>query len=353
MTADRIGVVVIGTGGMGQLHAQNCAESPDAELVGLYDVVPEAARRVAAQFGVKKVYESLNDAVGESRADAVIVATPNMFHRESVVAALQAGRHCLCEKPLAVHAADIEAMIAARDRSGRLLMTAQHLRFEERSRTLKRMIDAGRLGDVYYTRAWWLRRRFAPTTPGFLTRVQAGRGPGMDLGVHVLDLALHLLGQPTPVSVSGVATCQLGRRPDVTNQWGTYAPEAFEVEDFAAGLIRFASGAALSLEVSWLLNMVEPELYSIWLHGTEGGVRWPDLRLAHVQDGALVDTQVVSGLGAEGHRDELRAFLAAIRSGGPSPVPAEQSLTVARVLEALYASAESGREMRLDAAPRG
>jgi predicted dehydrogenase len=322
MKSDPIGVVVIGTGGMGQLHVQNCVESPDAELVGVYDVAPEAARRVAAQFGVKKVYESLIDAVGEPRADAVIVATPNVFHRESVVAALEVGKHCLCEKPLAVRAADIAAMIAARDRSGRLLMTAQHLRFEERSRTLKRMIDAGRLGDVYYTRAWWLRRRFAPTTPGFLTRAQAGRGPGMDLGVHVLDLALHLLDQPTPVSVSGVATCQLGRRPDVTNQWGTYAPAAFEVEDFAAGLIRFADGAALSLEVSWL-STCRAELCSVGCTGRRRGCAGRTC-VAHVQEGAWSTRKWSAAWDGRPPQPPARVSRA-IRSGGPSPRTRGQS----------------------------
>ena len=345
---DLVRFVVLGTGGIGRLHLRLLRENPCAAVVGVYDVLPDVARQAAALFGVQRVYGSLAEAVGESKADAVIVCTPNLFHKEGVVAALAAGKHCLCEKPLAASPADIRAMIAARDRSGKLLMTAQHMRFEQRSRTLKRLIDAGRLGDVYYTRAWWLRRRLAPTTPGFLRKQQAGRGPGMDIGVHVLDLALHFLDQPQPVSVTGVAACRLAHRADVANQWGHFRSEDFEVEDFAAGLIRFADGSALSLETSWLLNMIEPELYAVWLHGTQGGVRWPELKLSHVQDGLLVDTQVVSEVGGDGHKHEQIAFIDAIRQSGPSPVPAEQSLTVAEVLAALYESAETGREVRLD-----
>ncbi len=340
-------VVVIGTGGIGKYHIRTWQAQPEVEVIGVYDREEAVATRVAEEFKVDRVYRSLADAVGDA-ADVVDICTPNMFHAEGTIAALNAGKHVLCEKPLAPRAADIRAMIAARDRAGRLLMTCQHMRFEQRTRALRRVIGAGRLGDVYYARAWWLRRRGAPTTPGFLTRAQAGFGPGMDLGVHVLDLAMHLMGGPRPVSVSGVAPCALAHRPDACNQWGSFRAADYEVEDFAAGFVRFEGGAALSLEVSWLLNMVEPESYHVALHGTEGGVRWPELKLAHVQDGLLVDSQIASETGTDGHRYALAAFAEAVRTGGPSPVPAEESLTVARILEGLYESAASGREVRLE-----
>jgi len=133
----------------------------------------------------------------------------------------------------------------------------------------------------------------------------------------------------------------------VANEWGAFQARDFEVEEFAAGFIRFETGAALSLEVSWLLNMIEKEQYGVWLFGTEGGAQWPDLKLACVQDGLLVDAAVVSQTGADGHKNELAACADAVLHGKPSPVPAEQSLTVARMLAALYESAETGREVRL------
>jgi len=348
MTAETVRVVIVGTGGIGKCHLRQWNELPDVQVVGAFDTNTDAAQRAAKQFNVPRVYKSLDEIVALSEVDAVDVCTPNMFHKEGVLAALQAGKHCLCEKPLAVHPDDIREMIAARDKSGKILATIQHMRFEDRTRALKRTIDAGRLGDVYYSRAWWLRRRMAPNTPGFIRKEQAGYGPGMDLGVHVLDLAMHLLDHPQPHSVTGIAPCMLGRRPDVANQWGSWKPEDFQVEDFAAAFIRFKNGSALSLEVSWLLNMIEPERYSVWLHGTEGGACWPDLNIAHVQDDLLVDSRITSDLKSDGHKNEMAAFLDAIRNGGPSPVPTEQSLTVARILAALYESAESGHEVLLD-----
>jgi predicted dehydrogenase len=345
-TPDVVRVVLIGAGGIGKYHAQLWRETPNTELIGVYDTVPQAAKETAEKHGVKRVYASLEEAVNESRADAIDVCTPNRAHTPVVVAALNAGKHCLCEKPLAATAADIRQMIAARDRSGKLLMTTQQFRFEPRSVALKKLIDAGDLGEVYYTRAWWLRRRRAPTTPGFLSKQQAGHGPGLDIGVHVLDLAMHFLGHPEPATVSGVAVCKLAHQKDVANQWGAFRAADFEVEDFAAAFIRFKNGAVLSLEVSWLLNVNEAESHGVCLHGTAGGAHWPDLKLNLVREGLLLDTQIVSHTGADGHKHALPAFCDAIRTGGPSPVPAEQSLTVARILEALYASAETGSEVR-------
>lgn len=347
MKPDLVRVVLIGTGGFGKAHARLWQQTPGAELVGVYDSAPEVAQQAAEKLELKRVYRSLEEAVGEPRADAVDVCTPNRAHAPVAIAALDAGKHCLCEKPLAPTAEEIRRMIVARDRSGKLLMTAQHMRFEQRSLALKKLIDAGDLGRVYYARARWLRRRMAPTTPGFLSREQAVHGPGLDLGVHVLDLAMHFMGHPKPTAVSGFTARELARQQNVGNQWGQYRSEDFEVEDFAAALIRFAGGAALTLEVSWLFNMSEPETCAVSLHGTGGGACWPDLRLNCVREGLLVNSQIISNTADEGHKNELEAFCDAIRGGGRSPVPAEQSLTIARILEALYASAESHREVRL------
>lgn len=347
MQRDPVRIVLIGAGNFGTYHLRKWRKVVGAEVVGVYDQRPEVAEAAADEHDIKRVYRSLSTAVADSDVDAVDICTPNMRHRECVLAALEAGKHCLCEKPLAAHAADIEAMLAARDRSGRILMTAQHLRFEPQTLALKRVLATGRLGHVYYSRAVWLRRRLAPTTAGFLTRAQGGFGPGMDIGVHILDLTLHLLGQPQPVSVSGYATRQLAHEASGVNEWGPYDVRQFEVEDLAVGLVRFADGGVLVLEVSWLLNMLEKESRGIWLHGTEGGVRWPELTFAHVQDELLVDSQVVSQFAGDGYINEMTAFVDAIRTGGPSPVPAEESRSAARVLEGLYQSAESGREIRL------
>lgn len=345
---DVVRLVQVGTGGFGRIHARLWNETPGAKLVGIYDVVPEAARRVAQEFEVPRVFTSLEEALSQDDVDAIDCCTPVRFHTPVVVAALEAGKHCLCEKPLSADPGEVEKMIAARDRSGKLLMTAHHMRFDSRAQALKRLIDAGHLGEIYYARAWWLRRRLAPTTPGLLTKSQGIYGPGLDLGVHVLDLSLFFMSHPQAVSVSGFSTQRLARLPDVSNQWGPYQAAHYEVEDFAAALIKFEKDTALSLEVSWLLNMGEKELTSVWLHGTAGGARWPEVELNRAEKGLLLNTHALDVKGDDGHRNEFIAFCDAVRKGGPSPVPAEHSLQVARILNALYDSAKTGREVRFD-----
>ena len=153
------------------------------------------------------------------------------------------------------------------------------------------------------------------------------------------------MGYPEPTSITGVTAHKIGQQDDVANQWGRYQREDFQVEDFAAAMIRFQNGAALSLETSWLLNMIEPEIRRIWLHGTVGGAIWPNLQINHVEQGLLLNTQITSETGGDGHQNELAAFCDAIRDDQPSPVPAEQSLRVARIIEGLYVSAESGQHV--------
>ncbi len=345
MQPNPIRVIVVGTGGIGDYHVRIWNELPNAKLVGVFDVNHDLATKVAAKYNIPKTYPSLEDAVTDDNVDAIDICTPNMFHKQGVITALSAGKHCLCEKPLAVSPTEIEEMIATRDASGKLLCTIQHMRFEERTTALKRIIDAGHLGDVYYSRAWWLRRRMAPTTPGFLRKDQAGFGPGIDLGVHMLDLAMFLLNHPRPISASATISHKLGPLPNPNNEWGPYDHTQFEVEDFIAGFVRFENGAALSLEASWLLNMKPSELRGIWLHGTAGGATWPDLEIAHALDQSLVDSRIITPTADNGHKNQLSAFADAIITGGSSPVPAEQSLTVAHTLTALYNSAAQNKEL--------
>jgi predicted dehydrogenase len=344
---EKLRVALIGAGGFGGYHLRTWKEVEDARVVGVYDIAREAARKAAALHELPKAYASLEAVLADAEVDAVDVCVPNRAHAQVAIAAMEAGKHCLCEKPLAAAPAEIERMIAARDAAGRILMTAQHLRFEQRSVAFKRIIDAGRLGEIYYTRAFWLRRRMLPVTPGFLSKEQSGGGPCIDIGVHVLDLAMHLMGFPRPVAVSAISVRRLAQDAGRFNEWGPYDVEKMNVEDFAAGFIRFDNGAALSLEVSWMLNMEQRESYGVHLFGSEGGGRWPDLTFSREQDGLLIDEHITNADEGHGHRNEMQAFVRAVHADGPSPVPAEQSLTVARILEAMYRSAETGREVRL------
>lgn len=349
--AKTLKVGVIGVGGIAKTHFPGWEQSPHAELVALSDVVPEVLDRVAEAQGVKLRYEKPEDLIANKDIDIVDICTPNMYHAPLAIAALEAGKHVLCEKPLAPTPADVKKMIAARDKSGKLLMTAQHFRFQGTSKALKAEIDQGILGEIYHARSWMLRRSGAPTRPGFIEKKHSGGGPCIDIGVHILDLTLWMMGNPRPLCVSGVTQDRLRRLPGAFSNWGGPIPPNWDVEEFASAFVRFANGATLILEVSWLLHhKTTGEDMQMWLYGDRGGAHWPSNEILTTNNKTRqhLNTQLVNAEGGEPHAKECMAFAEAVALGKPSPVPAEQSLDVIAVLDGLYRSAASGKEVTIE-----
>jgi len=275
------------------------------------------------------------------------VCTPNNAHAPAVLAGFANKKHVLCEKPLAITPAEVVKMVAASRKARRLLMCAQHMRFDGTSQGLKKWIDAGHMGDIYYARAWLNRRRNVPAWGAFLSKKASGGGPGVDLGVHALDLTMWLMGNFEPVSVSGIAPCKLAKIPGIFNEWGAYRPRQMEVEDFAVGLVRFKNGAALTLEASWMMNIHAPSEAATWVYGTQAGAKWPSLEIVEERDGTLTEGKIANAPKAEGHEAEIAAFHDAVVNRKPSPVPPRQTLAVIKVLDGLYRSHKTGREVSL------
>ena len=345
-------VGVIGVRGIANTHFPGWRDSPHTELCALADVDATVLSAKGTDLGISKLYQDPYELIADPDIAIVDICTPNMYHAPLAVAALDAGKHVLCEKPLAPTPDKIEEMIKARDRSGKLLMTAQHFRFEGSARAMKAQIEAGRLGHIYHARSWMLRRSGAPTRATFIEKKHSGGGPCIDIGVHILDLTLWMMGHPRPVSVSGVTQDRLRRLPGAFSNWGGPIPASWDVEEFAAAFVRFDTGATLVLEVSWLLNhpKTHGEDMQMWLYGEDGGAHWPANVILKTDNSTRqhFDMQLQNKEGGEPHALECIAFAEAIVSGQPSPVPPEQSLDVIRILDALYRSASEGREIRLD-----
>lgn len=350
--AKKLKVGVIGVGGIAGGHFPGWKESPHTELAAFADVRPDVLKRVGEAQGVKKLYEKAEDLIADKSIDIVDVCTPNMYHTPLTVAALEAGKHVICEKPLAPTPADIKKMIAARDKSGKKLMTAQHFRYTGPAIALKAEIDHGALGQVYHARSWMLRRAGAPLGPGFIQKQHSGGGPCIDIGVHILDLTLWMMGNPRPVTVSGVTTDRLSKLPGTFSAWGGRIPETFDVEEFAAAFVRFENGATLMLEVSWLLHHKnQGEDMQMWLYGDQAGAHWPSNELFKPNNATMqhmnIQLTMSDGRGHP-HAKECMAFAEAVVNDKPSPVPAEQSLDVIAILDGIYRSAASGREVALE-----
>jgi len=345
-------VAVIGVGGIAKTHMPGWVQSPLAEVVAGADISQEILDEFGKQYEVKRLTTDAAELINDPDIDIIDICTPNMYHEPLSVAALEAGKNVLCEKPLAPTPEAVQRMIDARDRSGKLLMTAQHQRFHGNSRAMKAEIMAGVLGQIYHARAWMLRRAAYPGRASFVQKRHSGGGPCIDIGVHVLDLTLWLMGNPKPVTVTGVSRKELANQPGVFTIWGGFPPpEGWDVEEFAAAFVRFENSATLMLEVSWLLHHdTHGEDQQIWLYGTEGGAHLPKCEVYQTnrQTKQLYNRKLqLTKDSMEPHALQCIEFAQAIVDGAPSPVPAEQSMQVMSILDAVYKSQEAGREIVL------
>ena len=346
-------VGLVGVGGISHTHMPGWAASEEAEVVAGSDISSEALEQWGALHNVSRLTTNADELFSDPDIDIIDLCVPNMYHAPLAIAALEAGKHVICEKPLAPTPQDIKRMIAARDKAGKQLMTAQHFRFAGVSQAMKAEIETGTLGDVYHARGWMLRRNGLIPTATFIEKKHSGGGPCIDIGVHILDLTLWLMGNPRPVAVSGVADARLAHLPGAFATWREgLIPGSFDVEDYAVAFVRFETGATLVLEVSWLLHHdIRGEDMQAWIYGDAGGCHWPSAQFLDTNyttrqfnNRTLQLTQDKM----EPHALECVEFAKAIAAGAPSPVPAEQSLQVLAILDGIYRSQAEGREVSIE-----
>jgi predicted dehydrogenase len=263
------------------------------------------------------------------------------------IAAFEAGKHVICEKPLAMNPDEGAAMVAAAKKAGKLFMTGFNNRFRGDTQVLKKYIVSGALGDIYYAKTGWLRRKGAPGMGSwFTTKAASGGGPLIDLGVHMLDLTLWLMGCPKAVSVTGSTYAMFGPKGEGSGSWGTaVAGGTYDVEDLAAAFIRLDSGATVILETSWISHIKQDVLYTN-LMGTKGGAEFDPLRIYTDMQGGSVDL-FPAFPDQSGHMMEIRHFIDCLVNGTELIATGEQGLEITRILDAIYKSAAQGKEITL------
>jgi predicted dehydrogenase len=320
---------------------------PDVELVAACDVNKAVAGKLAEDFDIPHVFTDFKELLALEEIDLVDICTPNKVHTPSILAALKASKHVICEKPLAVSVDEILAIREELRQTDRLLMTAQHHRFSEASVAIKAWCETGALGEVYHARVNATRRNHLPTSPGFIDPNLSGGGPCMDIGVHALDTALWLMNFPRPVRVSGRAHTNFAKGFEMPGAWGEWDRTLFGVEDFASGYVHFSNGSTMVLEASWLQHQEKEELNAT-LQGKKASMRWPSGHFHTVTNRTLVDGVVLPHPGRQpAHTEELIAFAEAIRHGRPSPVPIEQTIYVIAILEAIMKSSQLNEEVAM------
>jgi len=345
----KLRVGLIGAGNIAQVHMAGWDENQDAEVVAICDIKREACEDTAERWDVAKnaLFDDYETMLENVELDAVDICTPNAYHKPAAIAGFEAGCHVLVEKPVAISADQCRAMIEAGKQADRLLMVGQVVRFSVEGKTLRTWVDAGLVGDIYWGHCSYLRSRGVPGHGQFIDAEAAGGGPCYDVGVHVLDLALWLMDFPEPVSVSAATYLELADKPSLMK----HDPAKYTVpEDMAAGLIRFANGATISLQTSWALNVTEQAtVVNVIMCGDKAGLQYTPPTLVKEQHGMLVNysPQVPVDVSGSLFVAEIDAFVEAIIKGEPSPVPGEQALITQRILDGVYASGKAGEEVEV------
>ena len=343
-------VGLIGVGGIATwAHLPSLTHMDNIEVEAFADINEETLKTRAEQYNIKNTFTDYKKLLEMDEIDAVHVLTPNKVHMQPTIDALEAGKHVICEKPIARTVAEATKMKEASERTGKKLMIAQNYRFTNQAQCLKRFIDTDVLGEIYFARVWALRRRGIPGWGVFTDKEQQGGGPLIDIGVHALDLTLYLMGNPKPVTTSGMAVAKIGNTPGHVGLLGSWDHTKFTVEDYAAGFVRFEDGRSLILESSFAANIEPTEIVRSNLLGTKAGAELDDkLRIFGERCGALTNGEVFGYPEVNHFKEEFIAFYKSIEEDTPVPVPADQAINCLRILEGIYRSQDAGREIRMD-----
>lgn len=358
---DKVRIGIIGCGGIANnKHMPALHRLPDVELVAFCDIIVERAEKAAKEYGIEgaKVYEDYKELLKDETIDAVHVLTPNREHSFITVDALEAGKHVMCEKPMAINTEEAQKMLDAAKRTGKKLTIGYQNRYRPDSWYLKRACDNGDLGEIYYAKAHAIRRRAVPTWGVFLNEEEQGGGPLIDIGTHALDLTLWTMNNYEPKMVVGSVYKKLGDQRESGNAWGDWNPEEFTVEDSAFGYIVMKDGATIVLESSWALNSLDVDEAKTSLCGTKAGADMKGgLRINKVQYGKQVVENVnleAGGVaffdgGAANPEDiEARMWINAVKNDTDVVVKPEQAIVVTKILEAIYQSAREGKPVFFD-----
>ncbi len=348
--AKKVRIGVIGAGGIANgAHLPGYAQIPDeCEVVALCDIDPVALKKTAEKYPVRCTFDDHRKLLEMDEIDGVSVCTPNYAHHEITINALKAGKNVLCEKPIAMNAREGAEMVAAEKASGKFLQIGYNSRFAPTNQALKRFVDAGEIGDVYYARAQSMRIRGIPGWGVFIDKSKQGGGPLIDIGVHILDLTLWLMGHPKPIAASGVTYQKFGKRSDIVGFMGQWDYKKFTVEDMAAALIRLDNGATIVLESSFVANIKE-EIHNTTLLGSEGGLQTSPATITQEKYQSVYNFEPkVPNPHINTHYAEMKSFVECIRDGKQPLVTGEHGLMVAKIMDAIYQSAEANREVTID-----
>jgi len=363
----KLKIGIIGCGGIAnQKHMPALSKFPDiSEMSSFCDIIEDRALAAAQEYGAlgAKVYTDYKELLKSEEIDVAYVLTPNVTHCPITVAAFEAGKHVLCEKPMAHTSEDASMIMEAWKKSGKQFTIGYQNRFRPEVQSLHASCAAGELGDIYFAKAHAIRRRAVPTWGVFPNKALQGGGPLIDIGTHALDITLWMMDNYEPLSVSGSVFYEMGNLPESVegNLFGPWDPKTYEVEDSAFGLVKMKNGATIFLETAWVINMLDSREAATTVCGTKAGA---EIRsgMSYIED-ELIYNRSYHGLLTEEHLTpsgnvayfegasgepgylEAKQWLSAIINNASPLVRPEQAFVVTQILEGIYHSAQEGREI--------
>ena len=352
----RIGI--IGCGGIAtSKHMPSLAKVKEVEMVAFCDIIEERAINAAKKFGAEgsKSYVDYKELLKDETLDVVHVCTPNRSHSFITVDALEAGKHVMCEKPMAINSEEAKKMVDAAKRTGKMLTIGYQNRQRKDAKYLKAEADAGVFGDIYYAKATALRRRAVPTWGVFINEYEQGGGPLIDIGTHALDLTLWTMDNYKPKYCVGTTYHKLNSQTESANVFGQWKPEEFTVEDSAFGFIVMENGATINLESAWAINMTDTKEACTTICGTKAGAKMLDqgvLEINGVNHNTMYESRPnLDGKGVPFYDagsynpadEEAKKWINAILTGTQPTVLPEQAYCVTQILEGIYESAKTGK----------
>lgn len=351
-----LGAATVGCGNMGRRHHSAVYNNIEGcRLVATCDIIAERAQAVAEENGADFWTTDYKTLLNNPDIDVIAIATPNILHSTIAVDCLRAGKHVISDKPDAVSVEEVLKMQRAAEESGKVLMVIRNNRYATASAFAKKFITEGKMGDIYAARCGWQRRRGIPGRGGWFTnKALSGGGPVIDLGVHMIDLAIWLMGNPRPVAVSAATYSKFsGNTAEADSIHASFgekkADGVFDVEDLAMGFIRFDNGTVMQLEFSWASN-IESETRFVELRGTKAGLTWQDekLKIFTEENGTLVNLEPVLGKNTFGnHESNTKHFIEVIQGKAKPDFIPQQGVDMIKILEGIYRSAAEKREIIL------
>lgn len=361
--SNMVRVGIIGCGGIANgKHMPALSKLKNVKMVAFCDIVEEKALKAREKYGTPDcaVYTDYRELLEDKSIDVVHVLTPNRSHSFITVDALEAGKHVMCEKPMAINSVEAQKMLDAAHRTGKKLTIGYQSRQRADARFIKAEAEAGTFGEIYYAKATALRRRAVPTWGVFLNEYEQGGGPLIDIGTHALDLTLWTMNNYKPKYCVGTTYHKLNGERNSANAWGDWDPDKFTVEDSAFGFVVMENGATIMLRSSWALNTLDVREAVTSVCGTKAGgdMFGGGVTINGVRNGRQYRTDVSMSAGGVAFYDgatgdnpetrEARLFYNAVKNGTKPSVDPEQAYCVTRILEGIYVSAKTGDIYRFE-----